>query len=96
MIDEIIFISESIIEYDVVNIFFIEKYEIISFIDLSSKNIAHIINAVNMIKHQTYDDVKYSEIISVSTQMMNDEIKKFNKNMKKISKMIPDEYINNN
>lgn len=69
--------------------------EIISFINLSSKNIAHIINVVNMIKHQTYDDVKYSEIIRVSTQMMNDEIKKFNKNMKKISIKIPNEYINN-
>ena len=69
--------------------------EITSFIDLSSKNIAHIIDVVNMIKHQTYDDIKYSEIISVSSQMMNDEIKKFNKKMKKLSIMIPEEYINN-
>ena len=68
--------------------------EIIYYINLSSKNIADIINSVNITKLQTYDDIKYSEIISVSTQMMNDEIKKFNKNMKKISLKIPNEYIN--
>ena len=56
---------------------------------------SHITEAVKLIAlEEILAAIKYSEIISVSTQMMNDEIKKFNKNMKKISLKIPNEYIN--